>query len=82
MPQPIVNKLTKIIKIQKLTIAKNMTEIKVDTKTGSPYIQVSLRFTGRIYSMANNANYLSPEVLETISNSCNSYLELIMHIFK
>ena len=25
--------------------------------------------------MANNANYLSPEVLETISNSCNSYLE-------
>lgn len=54
---------------------ENMTEIKVDTKTGSPYIQVSLRFTGRIYSMENNENYLKPDVLETISASCDSYLE-------
>ncbi len=54
---------------------ENMTQIKVDTKTGSPYIQVSLRFTGRIYSMENNENYLKPEVLELISDSCDSYLE-------
>ena len=54
---------------------ENTTQIKVDTKTGSPYIQVSLRFTGRIYSMENNENYLKPEVLELISDSCDSYLE-------
>lgn len=54
---------------------ENMPEIKVDTKTGSPFIQVSLRFTGRIYSMENNENYLKPEVLELISDSCDSYLE-------
>lgn len=54
---------------------ENMTKVKIDTSTGSPYIQVSLRFTGRIYSMENNTNYLKPEVLENISQSCSSYLE-------
>ena len=50
-------------------------DIKVYTDTPSAYIKLKIELSGRIYSMANNANYLSPEVLETISNSCNSYLE-------
>lgn len=51
------------------------TDIKVDTSTTSPYIEVQLGFAGRIYSMAENSKYLEPDVLDEISNSCNSYLE-------
>lgn len=53
------------------------TDVKVDTSNGSPYIKVKFRFAGRIYSMAENSKYLEPDVLEEISNACNSYLESI-----
>ena len=52
-------------------------DIKVNTNSGSPYIKVNCRFSGRIYSMSENSKYLSPEVLDAISNSCSSYLESI-----
>ena len=52
-----------------------MPEIKVDTSTASPYIKVKMNLTGRIYSMSQNSNYLSPETIDAISSSCNSYLE-------
>ena len=45
------------------------TEIKVDTSTPTPYISVKLKFAGRIYSMSENAKYLSPEILDKISNN-------------
>ncbi len=51
--------------------------IKVNTNSGSPYIKVNCRFSGRIYSMSENSKYLSPEALDAISNSCSSYLESI-----
>lgn len=51
--------------------------IKVDTSSQTPYIKVKCEFVGRIYSMSENSKYLSPEVLNSISNSCNSYLESI-----
>lgn len=51
--------------------------IKVNTNSGSPYIKVKCRFSGRIYSMSKNSKYLSPESLDAISNSCSSYLESI-----
>ena len=57
-----------------LTLYSNP-KIKVDTSTSSPYIKVEAKFSGRIYSMSEDSNYLTPEVLDTISNSCNSYLE-------
>ena len=57
-----------------MTPAKN-TSITVDTSTQTPYIEVSCKFTGRIYSMSENSKYLSPEVLDSISKSCNNYLE-------
>lgn len=51
------------------------TNIKVNTTTNSPYVKVKLKFAGRIYSMAENSKYLEPDVLDEISNKCNSYLE-------
>ena len=56
------------------TPSKN-TSVKVDTSTQTPYIEISCKFTGRIYSMTENSKYLSPEVLDSVSKSCNSYLE-------
>ena len=51
--------------------------IKVDTSNQTPYVKVKCEFVGRIYSMSENSKYLSPEVLNSISNSCNSYLESV-----
>ena len=55
----------------------NTTDIEIDTSSQSPYIKIKCKFSGRIYSMTEDSKYLSPEVLESISNSCNSYLESI-----
>ena len=51
------------------------TKIKVDIANGSPYIKVNCSYSGRIYSIDSNKNYLDKEKLESISNSCNSYIE-------
>lgn len=53
------------------------TDIKIDTSNQTPYIKIKCKFSGRIYSMSENSKYLSSEVLDSISNSCNSYLESI-----
>lgn len=53
---------------------KSSPKIKVDTSS-SLYIDIKCDFTAQIYSMSNNSKYLSDDVLDTISNSCNSYLE-------
>lgn len=53
------------------------TNIKVDTSTPTPFVKVKLAFSGEIYSMTENSKYLSPEVLDSISESCNSYLKSI-----
>ena len=53
------------------------TSINIDTTNQSPYIKIKLEFSGRIYSMTENSKYLSSEVLDSISNSCNSYLESV-----
>jgi spore germination protein KC len=57
-----------------LTPAHSST-VEVDTSSPSPFIKLNFSFSGRIYSMSENSDYLSSEVLEQISNSCNSYLE-------
>ena len=51
--------------------------INVDFVNGSPYIKVSYSFTGRIYSMKANSNYLDDAVLDKISDSCATYLETV-----
>ena len=55
----------------------NSTSIKVDTSNSTPYVEINCNFSGRIYSMSENSKYLSPEILNQISKSCDSYLESI-----
>ena len=49
--------------------------IDVNIINGSPYIKIKLDFSGKIYSMKRGSQYLDSDVLNSISNSCNSYLE-------
>ncbi len=50
-------------------------KIDVSFVNGSPFIKIKLGFTGKIYSMRKNSEYLDINVLNSISNSCNDYLE-------
>lgn len=54
---------------------KNSTNVQIDTSNSSPYIKINCNFTAQIYSMTDNSEYLSSEILDIISNSCNKYLE-------
>lgn len=49
--------------------------INVNFINGSPYIKLKLEFSGKIYSMSRDSQYLDTNVLASISNSCNNYLE-------
>lgn len=49
--------------------------INVSFVNGAPYIKIKLEFSGKIYSMHKGSEYLNTDVLNSISNSCNSYLE-------
>lgn len=53
----------------------NPHNVKVSIVNGSPYIKVKLNFSGKIYSMSRDSQYLNTDVLDSISDSCNSYLE-------
>ena len=49
--------------------------IDVSFVNGAPYIKMKLEFSGKIYSMSRDSQYLNIDVLNSISNSCNNYLE-------
>ena len=51
------------------------TKINVKIINGSPYIKVKCSYSGRIYSVDANREYLREDKLEAISATCNSYLE-------
>lgn len=51
------------------------TKISVKIINGSPYIKIKCFYSGRIYSIDANRQYLDDKKLQTISQSCNSYLE-------
>lgn len=53
----------------------NTTRISVKIENGTPYIKVKCYYSGRIYSVDSNRQYLNEEKLEAISNICSSYLE-------
>lgn len=53
------------------------TKVEVDTNSASPFIKVNTEFTGKIYSMSNNSQYLNPEILDKISETCSKYLESV-----
>lgn len=50
-------------------------KIDVSLVNGAPYIKINFEFSGKIYSMSRDSQYLNNDVLDSISNSCNSYLE-------
>lgn len=49
--------------------------IDVSIVNGAPYIKIKLKFSGKIYSMTRDAQYLDNSILDKISTSCNTYLE-------
>lgn len=49
--------------------------IDVSFVNGAPYIKIKLEFSGKIYSMSRDSQYLDTDVLNSISNACNNYLE-------
>lgn len=49
--------------------------IDVSFVNGAPYIKMKLEFSGKIYSMSRDSQYLNIDVLNSISNLCNNYLE-------
>ena len=58
--------------------SKNTTTVDIDTSTTSPYVKVKTGFTGKIYSMSDDAKYLEPNLLNDISETCNKYLEAVL----
>lgn len=71
-------------KIDLLVTPKGSTKIKVDIVNGSPYIKIDGAFNAKVYSMDENASYLNPDVLVSLSNTCNRYLEdvLLSYLYK
>ncbi len=63
-----------------LTPQRN-TKISASIVNGSPYVNLEYTFTGRIYSMSSDSDYLNNAVLTEISNACNSYLESVFSSF-
>lgn len=53
----------------------NTHNIDVSIVNGAPYIKINLEFSGKIYSMSRGSEYLDNNVLNSISTSCNNYLE-------
>jgi len=58
--------------------SKMPTTIDIDTSTSSPFIKVKTGFTGKIYSMSDDAKYLDTKLLNNISETCNKYLESVL----
>ncbi len=50
-------------------------KIDVSFVNGAPFIKIKLDFSGKVYSMSKNSQYLNQDTLNSISNSCNTYLE-------
>ncbi len=74
LPNPYI----KDSKIDILLTPKTNTKIKVDIINNTPYIKIDAAFSAKIYSMNKSSNYLDKDVLSTVSNSCNKYLENIL----
>ena len=55
----------------------NDNNIDVDISNGSPYIKIKCHYSARIYSLSTDSQYLNNDILNNISNSCNSYLESV-----
>lgn len=56
-------------------INDNKPKIKVNIINGTPYITIDCCFTGKIYSISQDSNYMDSNVLNNISEAVNSYME-------
>ncbi len=54
---------------------KKKNKISIDTSSGTPYISLDIKLTGKILTVTSDSNYVNKENLESISNYTNSYLE-------
>lgn len=52
----------------------NTPKIKVDIINQTPYISIDLNFSGKVYSVNEDSNYLNSDILNNISESVNSYM--------
>ena len=64
--------------IDLLVTPKGSSKIKVDIVNGSPFIKIDGAFNAKIYSMDENASYLNPDVISSLSNTCDRYLESVL----
>ena len=64
--------------IDLMLYAQNGKNIKVNIVNNTPYVTVDLKFTGKIYSMKENAKYLDSSILDSISEKANQYLENLL----
>lgn len=65
-------------KIDLLITPKGSCKINVDIVNGSPYVKINSAFNAKIYSMNENDNYLNSDVINSLSNNCNIYLERVL----
>ena len=74
----------KTLKIDLLVTPKGTCKTKVDIVNGSPYVKINGSFNAKIYSMDENENYLDCNFLDSLSNTCNLYLEnvLLNYLYK
>ena len=71
-------------KIDLLVTPKGTCKTKVDIVNGSPYVKINGSFNAKIYSMDEDKNYLDSDFLDSLSNTCNIYLEnvLLNYLYK
>lgn len=71
-------------KIDLLVTPKGTCKTKVDIVNGSPYVKINGSFNAKIYSMDEDENYLDSDFLDSLSNTCNIYLEnvLLNYLYK
>lgn len=62
----------------------NSPKIKVDIINGTPYITVNCCFSGKLYSISEEANYMNENTLNDISQSVNKYMksQLSSYLYK
>ena len=62
----------------------NKPKIKVDIINDTPYITIDCCFTGKLYSISQDSNYMDANVLNNISEAVNSYMksQLSSYLYK
>lgn len=54
---------------------KRKDKVYVDTSSGTPYISLNIKLTGKILTVTSDSNYIDENNLKSIGNYTNSYLE-------